>query len=245
MPPPGLLCTDARYFDEFNFFNCLFTISHQSVSRTLHTATMLTALIHHIKKAGQFTTLAELLIGLFTSLSKSPNNTSPEHIKSLRQTLEIISVATTVRQGSRLTRKSSSSENIISSSLITRPSESQCTVRRRQIEFYAFSCLFLAISYCSVFCSGSCALLSVYCLCLVIYLATVYCRQEHSAYSDSTTIARKNRAAKMVAPRTPAPPSVNFDITMLNFEHAPAKLSSTTRIWYIQEYESKIYQEIM
>lgn len=100
----------------------------KSVSQTLHTATtsifapllayhmtsetpeltytlirrVLTALIHHVKKADQFTPLADLLVGQFASLSKSTQSTSPEHIESLRRMLEIISVPTAVRQGSRL-----------------------------------------------------------------------------------------------------------------------------------------------
>lgn len=72
---------------------------------------VLTALIHHVKKADQFTPLADLLVGKFASLSKSTQSTSPEHIESLRRMLEIISVPTAVRQGSRLARKSPSSEN--------------------------------------------------------------------------------------------------------------------------------------
>jgi U3 small nucleolar RNA-associated protein 20 len=124
-------CVRVQGISTSSIFYCLFIISHQSVSQTLHTATTsifmpllayhmtsevpeptytlirraLTALIHHVKKADQFTALAELLIGQFTTLSKSTNSTSPDHIESLRRMLEIISVPTAVRQGSRLTRK--------------------------------------------------------------------------------------------------------------------------------------------
>jgi len=64
---------------------------------------VLTALIHHVKNADQFTPLADLLVAQFTSL-KPADITLPEDIEGLRRMLEIISVPTAVRQGSRLTR---------------------------------------------------------------------------------------------------------------------------------------------
>jgi hypothetical protein len=111
-------------------FIFLFPDTFQSVSQTLHTATtsiftpllayhmtseapqptytlirrVLTALIHHVKNAGQFSPLADLLVEQFKDLAKSMDSGSPNFIESLRRMVEIISVPTAVRQGSRLTR---------------------------------------------------------------------------------------------------------------------------------------------
>lgn len=72
---------------------------------------VLTALIHHVKNAGQFSPLADLLVQEFSTISKSTKSTSPEDLERLRRMLEILTVPSSVRQGSRLTRRFGSLPN--------------------------------------------------------------------------------------------------------------------------------------
>ncbi|KAG6897519.1 hypothetical protein C0992_000745 [Termitomyces sp. T32_za158] len=104
----------------------------KSVSQTLHTATpsifsplleahlasecpettyilirrTLTALIHHVKNSSAFAPLADILIQRFTAtianLTASPFTPSDDTIECVRKMLEIMSIPSAVRQGSRL-----------------------------------------------------------------------------------------------------------------------------------------------
>lgn len=104
--------------------------SSKSISQTMHTSTpsvlgplltyhlscdnpeptfmvirrVLTALIHHIKDAEQFALLADVLVQQFTPISKTTMRDDPER---LRRMLEVVSVTTSVRQGSCFTHMSS------------------------------------------------------------------------------------------------------------------------------------------
>ncbi|OCH91059.1 hypothetical protein OBBRIDRAFT_887230 [Obba rivulosa] len=103
----------------------IFVYACKSVSQTLHTATpsifkpllqyhlacadpaasftlvrrLLTALIHHCKSSEQFTPLADVLLVFFTQVLQA-SEPDREH---LRRILEVVSIACSVRQGSRLT----------------------------------------------------------------------------------------------------------------------------------------------
>ncbi|KAG6844945.1 hypothetical protein H0H87_002278 [Tephrocybe sp. NHM501043] len=102
----------------------------KSVSQTLHTATpslfgplltthfasedpevthtlirrALTALIHHVKNHNAFAPLADLLVQRFTALVAGFDATSVDAVERLRRMLEIISIPSAVRQGSRMTQ---------------------------------------------------------------------------------------------------------------------------------------------
>ncbi|KAG6834514.1 hypothetical protein H0H93_009222, partial [Arthromyces matolae] len=105
----------------------------KSVSQTLHTVTpsiftalidvyltsedqettytlirrSVTALIHHVKNSATFAPLADLLVQRFTTTVGNLNSSTPpteENIENLRRMLEILSIPTAVRQGSRLTQ---------------------------------------------------------------------------------------------------------------------------------------------
>ena len=65
---------------------------------------VLTALIHHIKDAEQFALLADVLVQQFTPISKTTTRDDPERLQRM---LEVVSVATSVRQGSCFTHMSS------------------------------------------------------------------------------------------------------------------------------------------
>ncbi|KAM6502751.1 Armadillo-type fold [Amanita muscaria] len=118
----------------------------KSVSQTLHTGTIslfkplllyhltasatpdlthtlirrsLTALMHHVKSADQFSPLAELVIGLFDSTLKQYVDQGPSCSQysvpleeQLRRSLEVVAVPCSVRQGSRL--RSSDFEQLFS-----------------------------------------------------------------------------------------------------------------------------------
>ncbi|KAF4598878.1 U3 snoRNP protein [Pleurotus pulmonarius] len=105
----------------------------KSVSQTLHTSTLsllsplislyssasqpdtlytlirrlITALIHHVKNAEQFTPLGDYLVTLFLESSKAAD--TEEEQERLRRSLELIGIPCAVRQGSRLTEKHLSS----------------------------------------------------------------------------------------------------------------------------------------
>lgn len=127
MPLRGLLCPHAQcvYYalpNEHRYLN-----SFQSVSQTLHTATagvlaqlltlhaghkdgdgtfmltrrVMTALIHHCKGAEQFSAVGDLLVGRLSSLTET---SSLEPVETpLARIIDVVSVAASVRQGSRLT----------------------------------------------------------------------------------------------------------------------------------------------
>jgi U3 small nucleolar RNA-associated protein 20 len=65
---------------------------------------VLTALIHHVKNAAQFSPLGDLLVEQLKTIAKSIDSGSSESIESLRRMVEVVSVPTAARQGSRLTR---------------------------------------------------------------------------------------------------------------------------------------------
>ncbi|KAF8641440.1 hypothetical protein AX16_009953 [Volvariella volvacea WC 439] len=107
----------------------VFVHACKSVSQTLHTSTIpilnplvacylscsnsesvhsllrrvLTALIHHVKSADQFSSLGDNLIQRLTSLNLSATDT--EQQERVRRVLELVAIPCSVRQGSRLTAK--------------------------------------------------------------------------------------------------------------------------------------------
>ena len=120
----GSLFTPAKYVGHA-FQLTLVNKLIQSVSQTLHTCTpsvisplltyylstedpettytlirrTLTALIHHVKNADQFSLLGDVLIQRFKATT-TENSKDDEH---LRRMLEVVAVPCAVRQGSRLT----------------------------------------------------------------------------------------------------------------------------------------------
>ncbi|KAG5642515.1 hypothetical protein DXG03_002616 [Asterophora parasitica] len=123
-----LLAEDAEGIEDASAWVVVFAC--KSVSQTLHTATssiftplltyhlsakdpettytllrrVLTALIHHVKKAEQFSPLADLLVKQLSATVKTTDVTSSADIERVRRMLEILSVPSAVRQGSRLTQ---------------------------------------------------------------------------------------------------------------------------------------------
>jgi hypothetical protein len=102
----------------------------QSVSQTLHTCTpslfepllsyhlslaadskslytllrrSLTALIHHVKNADQFTLVSEIVVHKLLTALKTTDASSADDVERLRRILDVASVVAGVRQGSRLT----------------------------------------------------------------------------------------------------------------------------------------------
>ena len=65
---------------------------------------VLTALIHHVKNADQFSPLADVLVQQFCAIATCSSTDIKQ--ERLRRILEVISVPCSVRQGSRLSRKS-------------------------------------------------------------------------------------------------------------------------------------------
>jgi len=119
----GSLSSRARYLDHSTPSCPSFDEIAQSVSQTLHTCTLaifgpllschldsvdpkatytllrrsLTALLHHVKGADQFSSLTEICMERFTSTMKEGNE------ERVRRMLNIMSVLIGVRQGARLT----------------------------------------------------------------------------------------------------------------------------------------------
>jgi hypothetical protein len=63
---------------------------------------VLTAFIHHVKNADQFSALADLLVQKFCASAKFTNTENEQ--EHFRRMLELISVPCSVRQGSRMSR---------------------------------------------------------------------------------------------------------------------------------------------
>ena len=91
----------------------IYHITSSTTSERTHTLIRrsLTAFIHHVKSADQFSPVAEILISQFdltlrwySDASSVSQTTVPVH-EQLRRVLEVIAVPCSVRQGSRLSRK--------------------------------------------------------------------------------------------------------------------------------------------